>query len=232
VFIVLMFITILIYGMWVATGVATEKSSRVMELMISAASPRQLLFGKVVGIGGAGLTQYTAIAIPAVVVLAFQDQIAYAVLGATGAGLPIGGLTIGLLLAYGAFFLMGFALFAFVYAAVGSFVSRPDDLQTLSLPLSLIAMGGYLSALIVLLSGGGFVGRVASFVPPFSPFAMLARLMVSSVQPWEVALSVAILLVTIAAVALATVRIYATGVLLYGQRPGLRRFIAAARHAG
>ncbi|HUP55037.1 MAG TPA: ABC transporter permease [Methylomirabilota bacterium] len=232
VFIILMFITILIYGMWVATGVATEKSSRVMELMISAASPRQLLFGKVVGIGGAGLTQYTAIAIPAVLVLAFQDQIARAVLGDSGAGLPIGGLTIGLLVAYGAFFLMGFTLFALIYAAVGSFVSRPDDLQTLSLPLSLVAMGGYLSALIVLLGGGGIVGRIASFVPPFSPFAMLARLMVSNVQPWEVALSVGILVVTIGVVALATVRIYATGVLLYGQRPGLRRFIAAARHAG
>jgi ABC-2 type transport system permease protein len=232
VFIILMFITILIYGMWVATGVATEKSSRVMELMISAASPRQLLFGKVVGIGGAGLTQYTAIAIPAVLVLAFQDQIARAVLGDSGAGLPIGGLTIGLLVAYGAFFLMGFTLFALIYAAVGSFVSRPDDLQTLSLPLSLVAMGGYLSALIVLLGGGGFVGRVASFVPPFSPFAMLARLMVSNVQPWEVAVSVGILLVTIGIVGLATVRIYATGVLLYGQRPGFRRFIAAARHAG
>jgi ABC-type Na+ efflux pump permease subunit len=232
VFVILMFITILIYGMWVATGVATEKSSRVMELMISAASPRQLVLGKVVGIGGAGLTQYTAIAIPAVLVLAFQDQIARAVLGDSGAGLPIGGLTIGLLFAYGAFFLMGFTLFAFVYAAVGSFVSRPDDLQTLSLPLSLIAMGGYVSALIVLLGGGGVVGRIASFVPPFSPFAMLARLMVSTVQPWEIALSVGILLVTITVVALATVRIYATGVLLYGQRPGLRRFIAAARRAG
>lgn len=232
VFIILMFITILIYGMWVATGVATEKSSRVMELMISAASPRQLVLGKVVGIGGAGLTQYVAIAIPAVLVLAFQSQIALAALGETGAGLPIGGLTVGLLLAYGAFFLMGFTLFAFVYAAVGSFVSRPDDLQTLSLPLSLLAMAGYLSALTVLLGGGGLVGRVASFVPPFSPFAMLARLMVSTVQPWEVALSVGILLTTITVVALATVRIYATGVLLYGQRPGLRRFIAAARHAG
>ncbi len=232
VFVILMFITILIYGMWVATGVATEKSSRVMELMISAASPRQLVFGKVVGIGGAGLTQYTAIAIPVVLVLAFQDQIARSVLGAGGAGLPIGGLTVGLLLAYGAFFLMGFTLFAFVYAAVGSFVSRPDDLQTLSLPLSLVAMGGYLSALVVLLGGGGFIGRIASFVPPFSPFAMLARLMVSTVQPWEVALSVGLLLLTITVVALATVRIYATGVLLYGQRPGLRRFIAAARHAG
>ena len=227
-----MFITILIYGMWVATGVATEKSSRVMELMISAASPRQLLVGKVLGIGGAGLTQYLAIATPAVLVLAFQDDIARALLGPGGAGLPTGGLTIGLLGAYGVFFLLGFALFALIYAAVGSFVSRPDDLQTLSLPLSLVAMAGYLSALVVLLGGGGVLGRLASFVPPFSPFAMLARLMVSDVQPWEVALSVTILLVTIALVSVVTVRIYATGVLLYGQRPGLRGFIAAARRAG
>jgi ABC-type Na+ efflux pump permease subunit len=230
VFIILMFITILIYGMWVATGVATEKSSRVMELMISAASPRQLLVGKVLGIGGAGLTQYVAIAIPVMLVLAFQDDIAAAVLGSGQAGLPTGGLTIGLIGAYGLFFLLGFALFALIYAAVGSFVSRPDDLQTLSLPLSLVAMAGYLSALLVLLGGGtGTLARIASLVPPFSPFAMLARLMVSDVHPLEVALSVAILLGTIAVVAVVTVRIYATGVLLYGQRPGLRTFIAAAR---
>ena len=233
VFIILMFITILIYGMWVATGVATEKSSRVMELMISAASPRQLLIGKVLGIGGAGLTQYVAIAIPAVLVLAFQDEIARAVLGPGSVGLPTGGLTIGLLAAYGLFFLLGFALFALIYAAVGSFVSRPDDLQTLSLPLSLVAMAGYLSALLVLLGGGtGVLARVVSLLPPFSPFAMLARLMVSDVHPLEVALSVVILLATIVVVSIATVRIYATGVLLYGQRPGLRGFISAARRAG
>ena len=234
VFIVLMFLSILIYGMWVATGVAAEKSSRVMELMISAASSRQLVIGKVLGIGGAGLTQYVAIALPALLVLAFQDRIAAAVLGPAGAsGTPITGLTGGLLLAYGTFFLLGFALYAFVYAAVGSFVSRPDDLQTLSLPLSLLAMVGYLGALPILLTGGaGPIARLMSLLPPFSPFAMLARLMISDVHPLEVALSVAILLLTIGLVSVATVRIYATGVLLYGQRPGLRGFIAAARRAG
>jgi ABC-2 type transport system permease protein len=231
VFVILMFITILIYGMWVATGVAAEKSSRVMELMISAASPRQLLIGKVVGIGGAGLTQYLAIAAPVIFVLALQDQIAKAILGAGGGGLPTGGLTIGLLGAYGVFFLLGFTLFALIYAAVGSFVSRPDDLQTLSLPLSMLAMAGYLCALLVLLGSRGAFAKIPSFVPPLSPFAMLARLMVSNVEPWEVLLSLAILIATIILVAAATVRIYATGVLLYGQRPGIRAFITAARRA-
>ncbi len=234
VFIVLMFISILIYGMWVATGVAAEKSSRVMELMISAASPRQLIIGKVLGIGGAGLTQYVAIAIPALVVLTLQDRIALAVLGPGGAaGAPIAGLTLGLLASYGTLFLLGFTLYAFVYAAVGSFVSRPDDLQTLSLPLSLLAMGGYLASLPILLSGGagGGLSTLASFVPPFSPFAMLARLMVGRVQPWELVVSLALLVLAIVVVMVAAIRIYSAGVLLYGQRPGLRSFIAAARRA-
>ena len=233
VFVVLMFMTVIIYGMWVATGVAAEKSSRVMELMISAASPRQLLAGKVAGIGGAGLTQYLAIVVPALVVLTFQDRIAEAVLGpAWAAGTPMVGLTPGLLVGYGVFFLLGFTLFALIYAAMGSFVSRPDDLQTLSLPLSFVAIAGYLSAIAALSGGGGMWTIIASFVPPLSPFVMLARLMIGAVPPWQVALSIGILLVSIVFVALVATRMYAAGVLLYGQRPGVRAFIAAARRAG
>jgi ABC-2 type transport system permease protein len=232
VFVVLIFITVIIYGMWVATGVAAEKSSRVMELMISAASPRQLLTGKVVGIGLAGLTQYAAIAIPVVLTMLFQDRIAKVVLGPDWFDVPLAGMTPSLLIAYGVFFLLGFTLFALIYASMGAFVSRPDDLQTLSLPLSLIAMVGYLAAIMALGSGGsgGFI-RLLSFIPPFSPFVMLARVMVGNVAEWELALSIGILLVTIVAVAGIAVRLYAAGVLLYGQRPGVRAYLAAARKA-
>jgi ABC-2 type transport system permease protein len=233
VFVVLLFMTVVIYGMWVATGVAAEKSSRVMELMISAASPRQMLTGKVVGIGAAGLTQYVAISLPALAVLAFQDRIASAILGPTwSTGAPLVGLTPTLLLGYAVFFLLGFSLFALIYAAMGSFVSRPDDLQTLSLPLSRLAVIGYLSAIGALSGGSGSWITFASFVPPFSPFVMLARLMVAAVQPWEVVASVVLLVGAVAVVAVVATRMYAAGVLLYGQRPGLRAFIAAARRAG
>jgi ABC-type Na+ efflux pump permease subunit len=233
VFVVLIFITVVIYGMWVATGVAAEKSSRVMELMISAASPRQLLTGKVVGIGLAGLTQYAAIAIPALGVLAVQDRIAEAVLGpAAATGGPIVGLTVDILLAYGVFFLLGFTLFALIYAAMGAFVSRPDDLQTLSLPLSLLAMGGYLAAIVALGGGGRGWTTLLSFIPPFSPFVMLARVLTGNVTPLEIAISIALLLAAIVGVAVVAARMYAAGVLLYGQRPGIRAFISAARRAG
>jgi ABC-2 type transport system permease protein len=233
VFVVLIFITVVIYGMWVATGVAAEKSSRVMELMISAASARQLLTGKVVGIGAAGLTQYLAIALPALGLLLVQDRIAEAVLGPSwAAGAPMVGLTPGLLLTYGVFFLLGFTLFSLIYAAMGAFVNRPDDLQTLSLPLSLLAMSGYLAAVLTL-GGGGSQGLtwLLSLVPPFSPFVMLARTMVGSVPAWELAVSIGLLVAAIIVVAVAATRMYAAGVLLYGQRPGIRAFIVAALRA-
>ena len=137
----------------------------------------------------------------------------------------------GLLAGYAVFFLLGFTLFALIYASMGSFVSRPDDLQTLSLPLSLLAMIGYLSAIVALGGGGGAWVTIASFLPPFSPFVMLARLMVRAVSPLEVVLSVVLLVAAIAVVGVAATRMYAAGVLLYGTRPGVRAFVAAARRA-
>jgi ABC-2 type transport system permease protein len=71
-----------------------------------------------------------------------------------------------------------------------------------------------------------------SFIPPFSPFVMLARLMVDQVEPWEIAASIAILVLAVVFTAILATRMYAAGVLLYGQRPGIRTFIAAARRAG
>ena len=79
--------------------------------------------------------------------------------------------------------------------------------------------------------GGGAWVTIASFVPPFSPFVMLARLMVSAVEPWQLMLSIGLLVAAIVVVAVVATRMYAAGVLLYGQRPGVRAFVAAARRA-
>jgi ABC-2 type transport system permease protein len=230
VFVVLIFITLVIYGMWVAAGVVAEKSSRVMELLISAASARQLVIGKVLGIGAAGATQYAVIITAALATLFLEEAISVAVLGPEGSVAPsLVALSPGLLLAFAAFYVMGFALYAMIYAAAGSLVSRPEDLQIIALPLSLIAIVGYFQAVLAL-SGGtaGFI-RFASFVPFWSPFVMLTRLSVGRVDPMEVVVSFAVLAVTIVVVGVIAIRIYSAGVLLYGQRPGLRAYVAAAR---
>lgn len=228
VFVVLIFITLVIYGMWVAAGVVAEKSSRVMELLISAATPEQLVVGKVVGIGLAGLVQYVAILIPALVTLLLQDRIAALVLGSSGGvDLSLAALTPGLLAAYGGFWIMGFILYALVYAAAGSLVSRAEDLQVLALPLSLIAIGGYFQAVMALSGGISPLVRISSYIPFWSPFVMLTRLTVGHVEPWELVLSFGLLAASIPIVAVIAVRVYSAGVLLYGQRPGARAIVGA-----
>ena len=228
VFVVLIFITLVIYGMWVAAGVVAEKSSRVMELLISAASPAELVTGKVVGIGLAGLVQYVAILIPALATLLLQDRIAAALLGASGgAELSLAALTPGLLAAYGGFWILGFILYALIYAAAGSLVSRAEDLQVLALPLSLIAIVGYLQAVMALSGGISPLVRMASYVPFWSPFVMLTRLTVGRVEPWELVLSFGLLIASIPIVGIIAVRVYSAGVLLYGQRPGARAIVGA-----
>ncbi len=231
VFGVLIFITIVIYGMWVAAGVVAEKSSRVMELLISAASARQLVVGKAVGIGLAGATQYLLVLTPGILTLLLEDRIANVLLGPDAGIAPsLQALSPTLLLAFGVFYALGFALYALIYAAAGSLVSRPEDLQIIALPLSLIAIVGYLQAILALTGGiTGFI-RFASYVPFWSPFVMMTRLSVGRVEPAELALSIGLLLATIVVTGIIAIRIYAAGVLLYGQRPGLRAYIAAARN--
>jgi ABC-2 type transport system permease protein len=232
VFVVLIFITLVIYGMWVAAGVVAEKSSRVMEVMISAASPRQLIVGKVAGIGAAGLTQAVGILAPALFALAIEDSIATALLGPGPSVAPsLAGLSIGLLAAFLAYFVLGFVLYALIYAAAGSLVSRAEDLQMLALPLSLIAIVGYVQAVLALTGGSAGFIRFASYVPFWSPFVMLTRLAVGRVEAWEVVLSFSLLVAAIGVVFVLAVRIYAAGVLLYGQRPGVRAIAGAVRGA-
>ena len=228
VFVVLIFITLVIYGMWVAAGVVAEKSSRVMELLISAASPRQLVIGKVVGIGLAGLTQYVGILVPAFLALAVEDRVAIMLLGPSGSIAPsLSALSPALLGGYGLFFVLGFVLYSLIYAAAGSLVSRQEDLQILALPLSLIAIIGYLEAVLALSGGSSTLIRLSSYVPFWSPFVMLTRLTVARVEPWELLVAYGLLIVAISIVVVVAVRVYAAGVLLYGQRPGLRAIVGA-----
>jgi ABC-type Na+ efflux pump permease subunit len=231
VFVVLIFITLVIYGMWVAAGVVAEKSSRVMELLISAASPAELVVGKVVGIGLAGFAQYVTILVPALLTLLFEDRVAAALLGqSSDLGVSLGALSPGLLAAYGGFWVLGFILYSLIYAAAGSLVSRAEDLQVLALPLSLVAIVGYLVAVMALSGGIGPITRIASYVPFWSPFVMLTRLTIGTVEPWELVLAYGLLTAAIPIVAVVAVRVYSAGVLLYGQRPGARAIVGAILH--
>jgi ABC-2 type transport system permease protein len=199
-----------------------------MELLISAASPAQLVTGKVIGIGLAGLIQYVGILVPALLTLLVEDRLAGAVLGLGGPlGVDLGIVSPALIAAYGGFWILGFILYSLIYAAAGSLVSRAEDLQVLALPLSLIAIAGYLQAVMALSGGITTFMRVSSLVPFWSPFIMLTRLTVGRAEPWEIVASYALLVAAIVVTGVVAVRVYSAGVLLYGQRPGLRAIVGA-----
>jgi ABC-2 type transport system permease protein len=230
VFVVLEFLTLVFYGMWVASGVVAEKASRVMELLISAATAPQLVTGKIVGIGLAGLAQVILVLVPALAVLAASGGIGDALLGpGSGTGASLSALSPALVLGFLAFFVLGFALYAALYAGAGSLLSRAEDLQIVALPLSIPAILGYLPAVLALSGAQGAFIQFASYVPFWSPFVMLARMSVGTASPGEVALSLAILLVTVPLVTLLAIRVYRAGVLVYGQPPSLRTYARAVR---
>ncbi len=223
---VLVFMIIVMYGNWIAMSVVEEKSSRVMEVVLNAATPFQLLGGKVLGVGAVAFTQYASVVIAGLASLALQGQVATLVLGADagGASLPEG-LTPVLLLAFGVYGVLGFLLYASLYAAAGSLVSRTEDVNAAVMPMTLLSMGGYLvgvyAATGLLDVGSGVITAMAQ-IPFFSPFMMLGRIAVGGAEPWEIVLSLALLVVAILAAVWLASRIYAAGVLLYGQRPGAR----------
>ena len=221
IFVILMFMAIQVYGNWVAASVAEEKSSRVMELLISAATPRQLLFGKVLGNGAAGLTQYLVVLLAAGLGFLLQGRLSETLLGGSAAT-TLPGVTPSVLVWFGIFFVTGFIQYTILYAAAGSMVSRQEDVQQVAGPLTFLGLGGYLlSFLAINVIDAGWV-RLLSFVPLASAFFFPARIVLSDPAPWEYVLSVALALVGILGGLFVAARIYEAGVLLYGQRPTMR----------
>jgi ABC-2 type transport system permease protein len=229
--VILTFMAILTYGNWVAQSVAEEKSNRVMELLVTAATPRQLLTGKVLGTSAAGLTQYLVMILALVIGFLANGPISRA-LGVAGE-LPftLPELELGWVLAFTAFFLLGFVLYATLYAAAGSLVSRVDDVQQAVGPLIYLAMAGYFVSFFAMnVPDAGWV-RLAAFVPFFSPYLMPARMLLTTVEAWEVGLAIVLLALAVAGAIWIAARIYSAGVLLYGQRVGVRTILKATRVA-
>jgi len=177
------------------------------------------------GLGLALNVRPKALLLAGAAALLLQGSVASAVLGESGGASLPSGLTVTMLLALVVYGVLGFLLYAVLYAAAGSLVSRQEDVNAAVMPMTLVSMAGYLVA--VYAATGVFDPNSAWFnvlsqVPFVSPFLMISRIVAGDVSVPEVLLSIAILVVTIGGALWVAARIYAAGVLLYGQRPGLR----------
>ena len=229
-----LFMAVILYGTWVAMSVVEEKSNRVMEVILAAATPFQLLSGKVLGVGATALVQYVIVLGAALLALVVQGQVGMLVLGETG-GLSIPqGLTPGLLVVFSVYFVLGFLLYAVLFAAAGSLVSRQEDVSQVVTPMTLVSTAGYLVGVygsIGILDPKAPWLVVLSWVPFLSPYMMLARVNDGSAAPVEVVGTILLLALTIVGAVWVAARIYSAGVLMYGQRPGVRRMWRAIREA-
>jgi ABC-2 type transport system permease protein len=230
---ILTFMAILTYGNWVAQSVAEEKSNRVMELLITAATPRQLLAGKVLGTGAAGMAQYVVVIGAAAVAFLAVDPVREMLgMGAAGDGLDLPTIAPGAVLLFTLFFLGGFLLYSTLYAAAGSMVSRIEDVQQASGPLLLLAMAGYFAAITAINVPDAEWVSLASLVPFFSPYLMPIRILLGTPPgAGEVVLALVLLFATVLVSVWIAARIYSAGVLLYGQRVGIREVLRATRVA-
>jgi ABC-2 type transport system permease protein len=184
-------------------------------------------------VGAVALTQYAAILAAGAIALLAQGPIASIVLGESGDGVTLpAGLTIGMLLLLGVFGVLGFLLYGVLYAAAGSLVSRQEDVQAAVMPLALVSTAAYLVAVY---SSTGLIDirdgwmSVLAVLPFVSPFLILSRISAGAVSAPEVLLAIVLLIASIAVALWIASRIYAAGVLLYGQRPGIRSILRMAR---
>ena len=206
------------YCFTVAMGVVEEKSTRVVEVLLAAVRPVQLLAGKIFGIGLVGLFQ-----------LAIIGVIGLALATASGAITipPDAAPTIGSVLLW---FLLGYAFYSSLFAVAGAIVSRQEELQNTATPLNLLMVASFFVAFSTSVSGAdSTLAKVSTFLPPVAPLVMPMRIAGGDAAPWEIALSLAIMLVSIVVVVVLAARLYEGAILRTGARVKLRDAWRGAR---
>lgn len=219
-----LYIALVVYGQLVAGAVVEEKSSRIIEVLASSLRPFQLLAGKVIGVGAVGLFQLVIWAVMAKILIDqqafFLDLFGIQIPGGRAFGLPGVPLAmVGVLLLY---FVLGFFLYATMFAAVGAMSSSEADVRQAQQPVLMLIVIPALLAFGALNDPDGPIALTLTLVPFSSPIAMPIRWSVSAVPLGELAASVGLLLVTTLGVTWVAARIYRVGILMYGKRPGLR----------
>ncbi|MCI0665809.1 MAG: ABC transporter permease, partial [Acidobacteria bacterium] len=212
----IIYITILIYGVMVMRGVIEEKQSRIIEVLLSSVRPFDLMLGKLIGIGMVGLTQYLVWAIFGLIISAAT---ALPVIAANWQRMPK--IPVAQLIFFVVYFVLGYFLYGTLYAMVGAIVSNEDDGQQMQLPVTMTIVIPIMISTFVMRNPNGTASIVLSMIPFFSPVLMFLRIGLQMPPWWQIALSIALLIITILSVVWIAAKIYRIGVLMYGKRPTL-----------
>ncbi len=216
--IILMFIGIFTYGTWVLTGVVEEKQSRVVEVVLTTVRPRDLLMGKVLGIGLLALVQLVIIVTAGLAAAQLSGR------------LTLPATTVSAVVQLLAWFVLGFAFYSTAMGFLGSLASRVDEASNASMPVTMTATLSYLlSILLVTQEPNGIVATILTFFPPSAPMVVPLRTALGAIQPWEAALSIVLMIAAIWVLFVVGGRVYSGAVLQTGGRMKLRDAWRASR---
>ena len=219
----MLYLALLLYGMQVMSSVVEEKSSRIVEVLVSSLTPFQLLLGKVIGVASVALVQLGIWAGTAMVLTTYRLQVA----GAFGASpksvsdLPIPTVSPMMLVVFLSFFVLGFFFYSAMYAAVGSMCNSHQEAQQSQTPVTLFVAAGLMLMFSLLSEPNGTMAHALSLVPFFAPFVTPVRYSLSPL-PWtELLMSVLAMVAGLVVVVWIAARIYRVGILSYGKKPKL-----------
>lgn len=217
----LMYMVVILYGQMIAQDVANEKSSRVMEILISSASPVSHMFAKIFGVALVGLTQIMLfIGVGFFMINSKKDELAGSVLDMFG----LVDIPIDLVLYAIIFFLLGYTLYATLAAMLGSLVSKAEDVGQIITPMIILIVIAFMVAMFGLNAPETTLVTITSFIPFFTPMVMLLRIGMLNIPFWEIGLSIGILIISILILGLIGARVYRGGVLMYGKSASLKDF--------
>jgi ABC-2 type transport system permease protein len=210
----IIYITILVYGVMVMRGVMEEKQSRIIEVLLSSVRPFDLMLGKLIGIGLVGLTQYLVWSIFGLLISLITTLPA---LAANWQSLPR--IPVAQLIFFIIYFVLGYFLYATLYAMVGAIVSNEEDGQQMQMPVTMTIVIPVMLATLVMRNPNGTASTILSMIPFFSPVLMFLRIGLQMPPWWQIAVSIALMIVTILGAVWVASKIYRVGVLMYGKRP-------------
>jgi ABC-2 type transport system permease protein len=220
----LLYMTVPMWGAAIMNGVIEEKSNRVVEVIVSSIPTSYLFAGKLLGVGGAGLTQVL------VWVLTMAGFGAYG--AASAGGVPMPELSLLLMASFVVFFLLGYFLYGALYAGVGSAVNTQQEAQSLAFPVMMPMVLGFVFFPAVLGSPDSPFSVTLSLIPFFTPMLMFLRITAVTPPMWQIALSVVLTLATVVGVTWAASRVYRVGILMYGKRPTFPEMLRWIRESG
>lgn len=222
--VMMIYIGTLMWGSVVMNGVIEEKTNRVVEVIVSSTTPRHLLFGKLVGVGGAGLLQFGIWIMTLVAVSAASGSLSFL------SEIQLPEINPVLIAAFPVFFLLGFFLYASLYAAIGSAVNTIQEAQNFMGPLMMPIILAMVCWPIVARAPDSTLATVLSLIPFMTPILMFLRMSILMPPAWQIILSVGLTMATIAVVIWIAARVYRVGILMYGKPPTFPEIVRWVRH--